>query len=231
MADILTAYIDSRVTAGRAPRTIGPYRDLARQRIIPAIGSRKATDLRPADLERFCAEQLSGPRLDKKGGDHISPATVAKMHAIIHAAFRHALRQGTITRNLGALPVFVTGLLAVRVPMSPLPAGLWGRAWGRRRRRETSQGAALDGQPTAPPTPRQRHGSADMGTGILRVLRSFSLRASSNPADAATPPSVEPPEQQVLAREQVRTLLEVAHDHRPTDCFTWRSARACTKGN
>ena len=59
---------------------------------------------------------------------------------------------------MGALLAFVTELLAVRVPMSPLPASLWGRAWGRRRRRETSQGAALAGQPTAPPTPRQRHG-------------------------------------------------------------------------
>ena len=63
VAEVLTSYIDSRVTAGRAPRTVGPYRDLATQRIIPAIGSRKAADLRPADLERFYAEQLSAPRL------------------------------------------------------------------------------------------------------------------------------------------------------------------------
>ncbi len=133
VAEVLTSYIDSRVTAGRAPRTVGPYRDLATQRIIPAIGSRKAADLRPADLERFYAEQLSAPRLDKQQKDHLSPATVAKMHAIIRAAFRHAVKQGTLTRN---------------------------------------------------------------------------------PAEVVTPPSAEHPEQQILTPEQVRTLLDVAHDHR-----------------
>lgn len=91
VADILQTYIDSRRVAGRAPRTIERYIELADRHIIPALGTRKATDIRPADVERFYSSKLAD-------GD-LSPTTVYRMHALLRAAFRHAVKQSTLSRN------------------------------------------------------------------------------------------------------------------------------------
>ncbi len=90
VADILQTYIDSRRVAGRAPRTIERYVEQADGHIIPALGKHKAADLRPADIERFYASKLA---------DGLSPTTVYRMHALLRAAFRHAVKQSTVTRN------------------------------------------------------------------------------------------------------------------------------------
>lgn len=90
MADILQTYIESRRVVGRAPRTIERYVRQADGHIIPALGKHKAADLRPADIERFYASKLA---------DGLSPTAVYRMHAVLRAAFRHAVKQGTVTRN------------------------------------------------------------------------------------------------------------------------------------
>jgi integrase len=98
VADVLRAYVESRRVAGRAPRTIGPYSQLIEARIVPAIGQIRVHALRPADIEAFYAAQLEGPRHDRKAG-RVSPSTVAKIHAILRAAFKHAVKQGTLVKN------------------------------------------------------------------------------------------------------------------------------------
>jgi integrase len=98
VGDLVLSYIESRGVAGRAPRTIQLYELLARKRLLPAIGHLRAADLRPADVEHFYATQLPAGRLDGREGP-LSPTTVHRMHALLHAALRRAVRQGLCLRN------------------------------------------------------------------------------------------------------------------------------------
>jgi integrase len=101
VADVISAYIESRKVAGRAPKTIISYQSLADTRLLPALGRIPATQLTPQQIERFYAAQLSSERLDerKNSGDHISPTTVRRLHALLRGAFTHALHQGVVVRN------------------------------------------------------------------------------------------------------------------------------------
>ena len=101
VADVISAFIESRKVAGRAPKTIISYQSLADTRILPALGRIAATQLTPQQIERFYAAQLSSERLDerKNSGDHISPTTVRRLHALLRGAFAHALHQGVVMRN------------------------------------------------------------------------------------------------------------------------------------
>lgn len=104
VADVIFAFIESRKVAGRAPKTILGYQSLADTRILPTLGRVSASELTPQRIERFYAAQLSGRRLDRRQGssDRISASTVRALHAVLHGAFAHALRQGVVSRNPAA---------------------------------------------------------------------------------------------------------------------------------
>lgn len=107
VAEWLQTWLQTRETAGRAPATILRYRQLIEDRIVPALGSGRLADLRPSHLERHYAAELRSrariPRPKNAAADWqaplISPRTVYFEHQLLHAALKHAVRQGVLHRN------------------------------------------------------------------------------------------------------------------------------------
>jgi integrase len=71
------------------PSTITTYRRMADLHIIPTLGEREVQRLTPADL-RALYRQL---------GEHLSPASVRMVHAIISGTLGQAVRDGLLTAN------------------------------------------------------------------------------------------------------------------------------------
>jgi integrase len=72
------------------PRTLEQYQQVARQYIIPVLGSIKLKDLRPDQIQAMYNAYLD------RG---MSRRNVIMVHAVLHRAFVHALKQGLVSRN------------------------------------------------------------------------------------------------------------------------------------
>lgn len=73
----------------RAPRTVERYRSLVELHITPAIGQRPLRKLRAQDIARLYVELR----------ERLAPATVAQVHAVLHAALRQAVRWHALAVN------------------------------------------------------------------------------------------------------------------------------------
>jgi integrase len=82
---------------GTKHRTIVRYNDLL-ERIIPAIGHLKLTDIRPQHLNDFY-EQLSQEGLNKKTKGKLSDKTILEHHRLISTIMTQAEKEGLIISN------------------------------------------------------------------------------------------------------------------------------------
>lgn len=113
VSELLTAYIESRRIAGRAPSTLLNYAHLA-ERIKPRIGHVPLADLKPGHLEAlYRAEIASTDRrrtsakhpnkrehLKHPGGEKkLSATTVRHEHDLLRTALKYAVRQGLLVRS------------------------------------------------------------------------------------------------------------------------------------
>lgn len=81
------------------PGTITKYTQELRDKIYPAIGHRKLSDLKPAVLSSFFAALAKdGARLDGKPGGY-SAASIAKTRNVVSAILRTAVQLEVIDRN------------------------------------------------------------------------------------------------------------------------------------
>lgn len=73
-------------------RTFARYKELISGRIIPTLGHKKITEIRPAQLVEFYDSlQENGARKDGKEGG-LSPATITQVHRILSSMFNTAIR-------------------------------------------------------------------------------------------------------------------------------------------
>ncbi|MPZ16134.1 MAG: tyrosine-type recombinase/integrase [Chloroflexi bacterium] len=79
------------------PSTFSGYENQVRNQVVPRLGRIRLEDVGPAELNSFYAELLACGRLDGKTG--LSPATVRRVHAMLHRAFRDAVRWGLLYEN------------------------------------------------------------------------------------------------------------------------------------
>lgn len=107
VAQWLNDWLETRRVSGRAPKTLIGYRYLI-DRITPHIGQVRLSALTAKDLERLYAAELQAPdkRFRKESdGEPTGPAkatsatTVRRIHDLLRAALRHAVKQGVIYRN------------------------------------------------------------------------------------------------------------------------------------
>ena len=73
------------------PNTGHQYAQIVTQHIVPMLGNIKLQDLRPDQIQKLYTEKLASG---------ISPRTTRVIHAVIHRALNHALRQGLVIRNV-----------------------------------------------------------------------------------------------------------------------------------
>jgi integrase len=84
----------SLVANDLSPTTLHRYRNLLKNRILPALGDRSVHDIRTNDLDRLYLGLINEVGL--------APATVRQAHAIIRRAFRQAVLWGWIATNPAA---------------------------------------------------------------------------------------------------------------------------------
>jgi len=71
-------------------KTLHQYGQIVRDHIAPRLGNIKLKDLRPDQIQALYNEKLDSG---------ISARTVILIHAVLHKALKHALKQGVIGRN------------------------------------------------------------------------------------------------------------------------------------
>ena len=90
LAEYLEGWLADVVRHQVAARTHDRYAGIAHTHLIPFLGGAKLCALRPDQVQRCYAEMLDAG---------LSAASVHKTHAVLHGAFRHALRMRLIARN------------------------------------------------------------------------------------------------------------------------------------
>lgn len=95
VAEYLEEYLE-RGKPGWSPKTHRGYRDIVDNRILPYIGQKRLTTVRPDDVERMYDQLLKNGR---KGGGPLSKTTVGKVQSFLKTALAHAVTLGLIKRN------------------------------------------------------------------------------------------------------------------------------------
>lgn len=89
-----TYWVDTIAPARVRLRTLESYRSMIRLHIVPRIGQRRLDQLMPEHLEQLYAEMLATGR---------SPATVLRVHRVLHRALKIAVQRERVARNVATL--------------------------------------------------------------------------------------------------------------------------------
>lgn len=89
-----TYWVDTIAPARVRPRTLESYRSMIRLHILPRIGQRRLDQLMPEHLEQMYADLLASGR---------SPATVLRVHRVLHRALKIAVQRERVSRNVATL--------------------------------------------------------------------------------------------------------------------------------
>jgi integrase len=77
----------------RSPRAWEAYETIVRLHLLPSLGKIKLMHLSPAHVQRLYSEKA----------ESLSPMTMRHVHAALHAALEHGIRQGLLYRNVTEL--------------------------------------------------------------------------------------------------------------------------------
>ena len=95
----LERWLEDYARGAVRPTTFETYRILIQRQIVPALGHKILTDLRPLDLQRFYISKLQGGRADGKLGG-LSPKTIRHLHRLLREALGHAVKWQLLARNV-----------------------------------------------------------------------------------------------------------------------------------
>ncbi|MHB8147572.1 MAG: tyrosine-type recombinase/integrase [Vulcanimicrobiaceae bacterium] len=87
---LIDDFILSREALGRERKTMARYRSLAKNNIVPYIGTASVATLRSDRLDRFFAQLRV---------DELSDTTIAHVYGLLSAAFRWGMRKDRVDRN------------------------------------------------------------------------------------------------------------------------------------
>lgn len=90
LATFLARWLQA-IRATVRPRTAKVYADYSRLHILPELGRYKLTALRPEYIQALYAHKLAAG---------LAPATVRKIHSILHRALHDAVRWSAVPRNV-----------------------------------------------------------------------------------------------------------------------------------
>ena len=90
-------WLPAMEATGKRPTTLRSYRMHLRAHVAPHIGDALLQGLTGGQLNALYAKLLTSGRADGKGG--LSPATVRRVHAMLHKALSDAVRWNRLVRN------------------------------------------------------------------------------------------------------------------------------------
>jgi integrase len=101
----VAAYLDDwlqKYAAGNVRETsLRSYRDIAHQHLIPALGRISLRKLSLLDVQGYYTVKLKPEKpATGKTPSALSPSTVRKHHAVLHAALEYAIQNGTLGANI-----------------------------------------------------------------------------------------------------------------------------------
>lgn len=94
----LERWLEDAVKPNKAHRTYATHRQQVRSHVLPSLGRVKLEALRKAHVDRLYAALLRA----KPEGGGLSPSSVRRVHAVLHAALEEAVRGDLIPRNPAA---------------------------------------------------------------------------------------------------------------------------------
>jgi integrase len=92
--DWLTYWLENVTPSRVRPRTLNTYRSMIRMHLLPYIGKRRLDQLMPEHLEQTYRALLA------KG---LSPATVLRVHRVLHRALKVAMQRDRVARNVASM--------------------------------------------------------------------------------------------------------------------------------
>jgi len=90
----LAYWVENIAPARVRERTLQSYRTMIRMHLVPRIGQRRLDQLMPEHLEKAYAEMVEGG---------LSPASVLRVHRMLHRALKIAVQRGRVARNVATL--------------------------------------------------------------------------------------------------------------------------------
>ena len=88
------------IESGVRQTTLGGYRMLVEQHLVPQLGAVQLQNLNAAQINAHYARLLKEGRVHGSGG--LSPNTVHHVHAVLHRALRDAVKWGYLQTNVAA---------------------------------------------------------------------------------------------------------------------------------
>lgn len=98
VGEYLESWLWDYVRTNTAPSTADGYKDIARAHLVPSLGSVPLIGLQPSHIQSYYTQMLESGRLDGKGG--LSAQTVKHHHRVLYEALKHAVKHGTLIRNV-----------------------------------------------------------------------------------------------------------------------------------
>jgi integrase len=90
----LQHWLETVVARNTRTNTRLSYEQSVRVHILPALGRHPLSRLQPHHIDSWLAERLAAG---------LAPTTVRRVHAVLHIALEHAVRQGYVMRNIAGL--------------------------------------------------------------------------------------------------------------------------------
>jgi integrase len=98
VGEYLEQWLQSYVSSNTGPRTRERYVEIVHAHLNPALGSIPLTTLRPQHIQAYYGKALKSGRRDGNGG--LSAQTVQHHHRVLYEALKHAVKHGTLIRNV-----------------------------------------------------------------------------------------------------------------------------------
>jgi integrase len=98
VGEYLRQWLQSYVNSNVGPRTRERYEEIIIAHLIPALGSIPLIALRSQHIQTYYGKALQSGRRDGNGG--LSAQTVQHHHRALYEALKHAVKHGTLMRNV-----------------------------------------------------------------------------------------------------------------------------------
>jgi integrase len=93
VGQFLADWLQVKKSTMRSPRAWEAYETIVRLHLAPTLGKIKLVQLSPSQVQQLYSEKA----------EQLSPLTMRHIHAALHAALEHGIRQGLIVRNVSEL--------------------------------------------------------------------------------------------------------------------------------
>ena len=97
VGEFLIRWLNDSAASTVSTRTYERYQEIVDDRLIPALGSARLSELHPLHIQETYASWLKEGRMDGKGG--LSPRTVLHFHKVLYQALEQAVGWHLLTRN------------------------------------------------------------------------------------------------------------------------------------